>query len=292
MLNICLLVSGGLGFTILQQIHQSVHRLSAVFTNKDSETIIRYCQKAQIPIFIGNPRNGKASTFIKSIESDILLSVNYLFLIENDLIAHPKSWAINVHGSLLPKYRGRTPHVWAIINGEKQTGITAHLIDEAMDNGDVVKQLRLEIGRNDTGGKILEKFSVLYPKLIEEVLDDITNDRLVPQKQDISKATYFGKRTQADGKINWNWGRERIRNWIRAQAKPYPGAFTFCEGHKLTVHKAEFSDLGFRSSFENGTILKVTSDAVFVKTPNGCLKISEIEFEREKINLQKEKKLI
>lgn len=278
-MSVCLLASGGLGLKILQHIFHWRHDLVAVFTDKGSEEIISFCENNQIPLFAGNPRNGKADDFIKRIECEVLLSVNYLFIIEDDLIRLPKKYATNIHGSLLPKYRGRTPHVWAIINGEKETGITAHLIDNEVDNGDIIMQLKIPIGEEDTGGDILKKFNEQYPVIVKKLLEDISDNRIHLKEQDQTKATYFGKRTPDDGLINWHWCRERIRNWIRAQAKPYPGAFTFYKDKKMIIHHCSFSDYGFHYEQTNGTILKADQNALLVKTPNGVLCIDDIEFE-------------
>jgi len=277
MQSICLLVSGGLGYKILQQIFSSEHKLKAVFTNKKSTEIIDFCTKSRIPFYSGNPRNGKAQDFLSTFECDVVLSVNYLFIIEKDLIDKPKKYAINIHGSLLPKYRGRTPHVWAIINGEIETGITAHLIDDKLDNGQIIEQIKIPIHSSDTGANILEKFSEKYPTLVDSILEKINNGSLSFTPQDSIQASYFGKRTPEDGKINWQWSRERIYNWIRAQAKPYPGAFTFIEEQKIIIHRSEISDLGFRQEQNNGEVLSIEDENIFVKTNNGVIKVSELE---------------
>ncbi len=281
-MDICLLVSGGLGFQILADVYaQDLYNIVAVFTDKNSEVIISFCDECSLPCFAGNPRKGAASEFIQTISCEILLSVNYLFIIEKDLIQLPKKIAINIHGSLLPKYRGRTPHVWAIINGEKETGITVHVIDEEVDNGGIIKQVSIPIREDDTGADILRRFKTLYPVLVKEVLEEISNNKYTVIPQDITKGTYFGKRTPNDGKINWNWSKERIRNWIRAQAKPYPGAFTFCKDKKVVIHKAILTEMGYRYDTPNGTILEAFSDQLIVKTPNGTLQISELESDQQ-----------
>lgn len=276
--SICLLVSGKLGLIVLERLYGLEYSLAAVFTNQTSHLIIDFCKNHGIPIFIGNPRNGKANNFIKAINCDVLLSVNYLFIIEKDLIQLPKSYSINIHGSLLPKYRGRTPHVWAIINGETETGITAHLIDEEVDNGAIIKQVIIPITNNDTGGSILSKFAEIYPNLVEGILEEFSNNNvIISTSQEVREATYFGKRSPEDGQINWDWSRERIRNWIRAQARPYPGAFTFYKGIKLIVHKATHSDWGFHQKDSNGTILNVFEDGIIVKTSTGALLLNDFE---------------
>lgn len=272
-----MLVSGGLGLKALQHVI-ALNNIVAVMTDKNSVAIIEYCHQENIPFYAGNPRNGKALPFLKSFQFDVLLSVNYLFIIGQELIRLPGKLAVNIHGSLLPKYRGRTPHVWAIINGESKTGITAHVLEAGVDEGDIVHQVEIPIRENDTGASILKKFGNFYPGVIDFILSDIAAGTLNRVAQDSTKATYFGKRSPDDGAINWSWCKERIRNWIRAQAKPYPGAFTFLEGMKIIVHKAEFSEAGFHFDQPNGCILAHTPHSVIVKTPTGAIEISEIEY--------------
>lgn len=185
--------------------------------------------------------------------------------------------AINIHGSLLPKYRGRTPHVWAIINGETETGITAHLIDEEVDQGAILRQLTVKIEAEDTGAMVLQKFHQLYPILVFDLLQDLQNNCLQPRQQDARKAFYFGKRTAADGLIDWNWSRQRIKNWIRAQAHPYPGAFTYFNQQKIYIHKAHFDETGFHQEQPNGFVLDRGPQHLVVKTPNGALRLEQLQ---------------
>lgn len=279
--SICLLVSGDLGLEILENLYENIDvRLHSVFTDKKSEKIIDFCNKMRIPVFIGNPRNGKAQFFIKETEKpDILLSVNYLFLIERDLIEYPKNYAVNIHGSLLPKYRGRTPHVWAIINNEKQTGITAHIITEECDKGAIICQKIIPISINDTGGSILKIYKETYPVIINELIYKIQNNEINMIAQDEKKATYFPKRTPEDGEIDWSWQRERIYNWVRAMAPPeYPGAFFYLNKEKIIIEKAEFSECGFPLGTKDGEILYYNDKSYIIKTPNGCIKLYKFDF--------------
>lgn len=274
-MKVCLLASGGLGLAILKELYGK-HAITAVFTDKNSDGIIAICKDYGIKIFIGNPRNGKAADFIKDIECNVLLSVNYLFIVNDDLIKLPSGFAINIHGSLLPKYRGRTPHVWAIINGEKETGITAHLIKEGVDTGEIIAQVRIPINEGDTGATLLKKYNEIYPELINRVLEMVESGPLQLTPQNEAIATYFGKRTPEDGRICWDWSRERIRNWIRAQAAPYPGAFSYYEGNKFIVNYAGFDETGFQYNMANGLILKADEDHIIVKTHNGALYLGNI----------------
>lgn len=280
-LSVCLLVSGGLGLTLLKHITLKNNcNIHSVFTDKKSEEIINFCKEKNIPYFAGNPRNGATAAVRASHNNrpDIILSINYLFLIEDDLISYPKKYAVNVHGSLLPKYRGRTPHVWAIINNEKKTGITAHLITSECDKGAIIAQKEIPILNTDTGGSILRKYNEVYPVLIDEVIEKVLSNNLENSliEQDETKATYYPKRTPEDGEINWNWQKERIYNWVRAMAPPeYPGAFFYDNGKKVIVQKIEYSEMGFYIGTENGTIIRRNTDNYIIKTPNGCVKVFE-----------------
>jgi methionyl-tRNA formyltransferase len=250
--------------------------LEFIATNQKSKEIIDLAAEQNVPVFIGNPREGRLLEFLEDKSCDIILSINYLYLIERDIVCFPKRYAINFHGSLLPKYRGRTPHVWAIIKGEKKCGITAHLIDEGCDTGPIIIQQEVEIMEDDTGQNILEKYKYLYPVLVKEVLSKVERNNIELTIQDETKATFFGERTPSDGMIDWSWQTIRINNWVRAQSHPYPGAFTFYEGEKIIVDKIDVTTIEFEPLLKNGTIIKVVDNIPYVKTPNGIVKLSKI----------------
>jgi methionyl-tRNA formyltransferase len=183
------------------------------------------------------------------------------------------NYKFNIHGSLLPKYRGRTPHIWAIINNEKYTGITIHDMALECDAGDILFQKRIPIKYTDTGEMVLEKYFYHYPRMIKYFLRLFDEEKIVPQKQNEKLKTYFDKRTPENGRITWDWQRERIYNWVRALAPPYPGAFCYFQGTKITINKIEFSDFGFSCDIKNGTILDIDDTQITVKVQNGCIKI-------------------
>ncbi len=274
MFKLGLLVSGNLGFKLFQRLYEK-YTVRFILTDKKSYDIISLAEQKNVPVFIGNPRKCKAKEFISNKPVDVIISINYLFLIESDIINHAKELTFNIHGSLLPKYRGRTPHVWAIINNEKYTGITAHRIDLGCDTGAIIDKIKIRIDDNDTGNDILLKYAEEYPKLVEKVLNSLKNGTISFYEQEENNATYFGKRTPDDGLINWDWQKERIFNWVRAQAHPYPGAFTFYRGQKIIIDKISFSDHGYNFDDENGTIL-VSFPKIVVKTPNGAIQLDKI----------------
>ncbi len=267
--------SGGLGYEVVKHVTCS-HRVEGIMTDYASKDISEFAEKNKIPLFRGNPRNGKAQAFLSKLQRKVLLSVNYLFLFDEDFL-QGIDIAFNVHGSLLPKYRGRTPHVWAIINNERECGITAHRISAACDTGNILVQKKVRILKTDTGSSILEKYVKMYPDVIRQVFDLIAENKTDGRRQNEKVATYFGKRTPEDGRINWWWQRERIYNWIRAQTRPYPGAFSFIGTTKIICWKSRLSSRGFSSSVPDGTILHSAADSLVVKTPNGCLEIEEYQ---------------
>jgi methionyl-tRNA formyltransferase len=272
-----ILASGNLGLKILEYI-SGEHNIEFVFTDSGSISIQAFARRKGLPLFIGNPRNGRCSDFIADKQIDILASVNYLFLIESELINLPSKLAFNIHGSLLPRYRGRTPHVWAIINNEQETGVTAHVMDENCDTGHILAQARIPILPEDTGASLLEKLTEKYPELVEKVIEMVYKNNFEGIPQDESMATYFGKRSPTDGEINWNWYRDRIQNWIRAQAPPYPGAFSFYKDEKVVFKSSKPSPVGFHYGQQNGTILQVSP--LTIKTPNGAIEVDTVSLER------------
>jgi methionyl-tRNA formyltransferase len=273
-LAIGLLCSGELGLNTVRILSQNFTP-QFIFTDKNSDGIIDFATINKIPVFIGNPRKNEPAGFLQKFKTDVIFSVNYLFIVQHNILKHPRLYAINFHGSLLPKYRGRTPHVWAIINGEKETGITAHMMEEGCDTGDIVLQEKLNIREDYTGADILNEFKRIYPEMILELIRQIENKELKRVEQDNSRATYFGKRTPEDGQINWNWQKERIYNWVRAQAHPYPGAFTLLNNQKIIIDKISYSDYGFDNEMPNGLIVK-NEPTILVKTPNGAVELTQV----------------
>lgn len=267
------LVSGNLGLEVIKHLSR-LHDIIFVMTDKNSTKIIELCSHNDIDIFIGNPRSKIIQNFLFDKEIEVLISVNFLFLIEKNLITLPSKIAFNIHGSLLPKYRGRTPHVWAIINNEQVTGITAHLIDEGCDSGAIIEQLEVKIDYNDTGNDILCKFQNLYPGIIDKVLNQVERNTLKLTIQNHELASYFGKRVPEDGQINWSWQKERIRNWVRALTFPYPGAFTFFDGVKIIIDEVEFVNIGFNYNSPDGMIMSI--NPLLVKTPNGVIALKKV----------------
>lgn len=281
-MNIGILASGNLGLSTLEALAQRGLRPIFIFTDKASSGIIDFGRALNLLVFVGNPRRGRASEFLRQVgrRVDLIFSINYLFLIDEDVQNFPRLGCLNIHGSLLPKYRGRAPHVWAIINNENVTGITMHFIDSGCDTGKIILQERIDIDKTMTGADVLTKFAALYPEMILTALSMFDNGIPEPREQDDSIATYFGRRSPDDGKIQWSWHRERIYNWVRAQAFPYPGAFSFRGDQKIVIDEISFSARGFRWDDVDGLVLTAGVNAE-IKTPNGAIRIEKNRFEIE-----------
>ena len=159
-----------------------------------------------------------------------------------------------------------------------KTGITAHLIDSGCDTGSIIEQIEIDIEYNDTGGILLGKYAKEYFPLVKKVLSSVELNQLTLKKQIELNASYFGKRTPLDGEINWSWSKEDIRNWVRAQAFPYPGAFTFYDNLKIIIDKVSIHEGHLNTEISNGTLLKLDA-IIVVKVSNGYLKLDSVRAE-------------
>ena len=271
-INLVVFASGELGLKMVEYLHSFV-KINFIATDRKSEGIILFANHQKINLFIGKPNNEELFIELNKVDTKILFSINYLFILDKKIF-QLFEYAINFHGSLLPKYRGRTPHIWAIINNEKYTGITAHFIEEGCDTGDIVFQKNILIEEDITGSDLLRIYQNEYPAVIRKVLEMINETKIVRLPQNHLEATLFPKRTPDDGLINWNWQKERIYNWVRALSYPYPGAFTYYRSEKLIIDEINFSNIGFDSFLENGTIISINQqNNPVVKVQNGAIEI-------------------
>ncbi|MEV8419243.1 methionyl-tRNA formyltransferase, partial [Streptomyces niveus] len=154
----------------------------------------------------------------------------------------PRHGTLNVHDSLLPKYAGFSPLIWALINGESEVGVTAHLMDDELDAGDIVRQESVPVGPADTATDLFHKTVDLIAPVTIGALGLIAAGQTEFTKQDRSRATFFHKRSAEDIRIDWAWPAEDLERLVRAQSEPYPSAFTFHKGRRLEVLAAVVSE--------------------------------------------------
>ncbi|MBI3222754.1 MAG: formyltransferase [Nitrosomonadales bacterium] len=182
-----------------------------------------------------NPNEPEVVEQIRALQPDFFFSFYYREMLKVPLLAIPKQGALNMHGSLLPKYRGRVPVNWAIIHGETETGATLHYMTEKPDNGDIVAQQAVPILPNDTAHQVFQKVTVAAEIALNDVLPALLAGNVQRQKQDLSKGGYFGGRKAEDGIIDWSLSAQQIHNLVRAVAPPYPGATTRLMGRSMRV---------------------------------------------------------
>ena len=177
--------------------------------------------------------------WIRALEPDLLLVVGWTQLVKEELLKVPRIACLGFHASLLPKYRGRAPVNWALINGERETGNTMIILEPGADVGDIVAQRRIPIEDDDDCGTLYEKVAKTEVDMLAEILPLIREGDLPRRKQDDSQATVMPKRRPEDGIIDWNLSAPRLHDWVRALTHPYPGAFAWLGGRKVFVWKTD-----------------------------------------------------
>jgi len=182
-----------------------------------------------------NPNTPEVIGQIRAMQPDFYFSFYYREMLKRELLEIPQRGALNMHGSLLPKYRGRVPVNWAIIKGETETGSTLHYMTEKPDNGDIVAQQAVPILPDDTALEVFRKVTVAAEMALNNCLPDLLAGRAQALKQDLSKGAYFGGRKAEDGIIDWSQSAPEIHNLVRAVAPPYPGATTRLMGHSMRI---------------------------------------------------------
>jgi len=182
-----------------------------------------------------NPNAPEVIARIRALQPDFFFSFYYREMLKRELLEIPKHGALNMHGSLLPKYRGRVPVNWAIIHGETETGSTLHYMTEKPDNGDIVAQQAVPILPDDTALQVFQKVTVAAEMALNACLPDLLAGRAKALKQDLSKGGYFGGRKAEDGVIAWSQSALQIHNLVRAVAPPYPGATTQLMGKTMRI---------------------------------------------------------
>ncbi len=209
------------------------------------------------------------------ISPDVLVVVAFGQIFSEKLLSIPPRGAINVHASLLPKYRGAAPIHRAIIGGETETGVTAMYMAKKLDAGDILLASRARIGPEDTSGTLHDRLAELGAKLLVETLDMLEQGRVVPQPQDHSRATFAPKLEKDDGRIDWHRSPEEIERFVRGMT-PWPGAFTFLEDKRIKIFKA-VPAAGVKSA-SPGLVLQGFENELRVATgEGGALSIIELQ---------------
>ena len=270
-----------IGRTGIEALLNSGYEISAVFTHRDNpneniwfESVAEFATSKGIPVFAPESVNHPIwINRIRAMQPDFLFSFYYRDMVCQELLDVPAKGALNLHGSLLPKYRGRVPINWALINGETETGVTLHYMTAKADAGDIVAQSKVAISDDDTARTLFDKVDAAAASLLAETLPLLAEGKAARIPQDHAQATCFGGRKPADGEIDWNKDAKDVRNLIRAVTRPYPGAFTFLGDRKAFIWSADVVE----GSGKPGTVL--SSNPLTIACGKDALKINAAQWE-------------
>ncbi len=199
-------------------------------------SVAGFCREKGIPVHIPAKVNDPPwPEKIREAAPDFLFSFYYRSMLGAEILSAPRLCAMNLHGSLLPKYRGRAPVNWVLVKGETETGVTLHIMTEKPDAGDIVGQAAVPIAFEDTALTLYGKMEAAAERLLDEILPVIASGRSPRRPNEIGKGSYFGGRKPEDGRIDWTRPAVEIYNLVRAVTRPYPGAFAALGGEKCLI---------------------------------------------------------
>jgi len=273
-----------MGVVGLDALARGKFDIRAIFSHLDDPgeniwfgSVAGWGKENRIPVYC--PENVNTLEWVEMIRKaspEVIFSFYYRKLLGRDILMIPSLGSFNLHGSMLPAYRGRCPGNWVLVNGERRTGVTLHHIIEAPDAGDIVGQKEVAIEFEDTAYTLYQKLCAKAKELLEEALPLIKQGRAPRQAQDLKQGSYYGGRRPEDGRIDWSWPVVRIYNLVRAVTEPYPGAFThFPQGETLFIWWA----LPEEDRVPKGPVgtLEFEKDNVYVRASDGRLRLLEIE---------------
>lgn len=288
-MNIVFFGSSNFSLPFLEVILSSQHRILSVITQPDrpkgrglkvSYTSVKdVAVKNNLKVYQPTSINtAEAMEFLERLSPDIFVVVAYGQILSRKILDIPKIFSINVHASLLPRYRGAAPINWALINGEAKTGITIIKMDEGLDTGEVILQTSIDIDEDDDALSLQEKLGREGRPLLIETLEKIAGNKFSLTPQDESKGVSLApKLKREDGEINWSNSAGSIRNLIRG-CIDWPNAFTYYRNKRLKIFKAEVSQSDLKSGLP-GVVIGVSKEGILLATGNAGLLIEEVQIE-------------
>jgi len=270
-----------MGCVGIEALLDSGFEIAAVFTHADAagenlwfRSVAELAARRNLTVFAPDDINHPLwLQRVRELEPDVLFSFYYRKLVSQALLDVPRAGCLNLHGSLLPKYRGCAPANWAILNGETSTGVTLHYMTREADTGDIVCQREVKIAQDDTAASLNRKLAEAARPMLAEYLPLIRSGRAPRTLQNAAAATYFPRRKPADGAIDWTQPARRIANLVRAVTRPYPGAFTYVRSTQVLVWEAEAVAAAgsAATNVEPGTVLSV--DPLEIACGEGALRV-------------------
>src|SRR5512140_1837322 len=277
----------------LEALVSSGHRVRAVFTQPDkpagrggklhASPVKRAAERLNLPIHQpAKIRTPEVFDLLRSLGADAIVIVGYGKIIPQNIIDLPPLGCINLHASLLPKYRGAAPINWAIVNGETVTGVTTMKIDAGLDTGDMLLKAEVRIGPDDDAVSLGARLAQIGAPLLVETLQRLAEGVLQPVPQDGSQATLAPIMNKEDGRIDWTRSAKEIENRVRGLA-PWPGAYTGFRGSLLHVWKAKAGTPATGAVTEPGTVIAATKDSLAVACGGAsALELLEVQLEGKK----------
>jgi methionyl-tRNA formyltransferase len=287
-MRIVLFAYQAVGHAVLEELLGLGAPVAGVFTHEDDPrerrwfpSVAERAKAAGIPVF--TPAKLKTPEFlagVAALEPELFISAYYRRILPPEILRLAKS-GVNLHGSLLPKYRGAAPANWQLINGENESGATLHFMSETVDQGAIIDQWRFPLDPDDTIVQFYEKLLPATRGLIRRNFPGLQSGRLPAVAQDESQATVFARRTPADGEFWWNWPALRIHNLVRALTHPFPGAWFMRDGRKYLLWKTARIPPGKAGTAPlgaaPGTIITIHPTAIELITGGGQFLIARLQ---------------
>jgi UDP-4-amino-4-deoxy-L-arabinose formyltransferase/UDP-glucuronic acid dehydrogenase (UDP-4-keto-hexauronic acid decarboxylating) len=274
-----------MGVTGLEALVSNGFEVQAIFSHADDPgekcwfaSVAAWAKERAIAVFCPEDVNNKEwIDYITNLAPEAIFSFYYRKMLCQEILSIPTAGAFNLHGSLLPAYRGRVPVNWVLVNGETKTGVTLHYMVAKPDAGDIVGQKAVDIAWEDTAVTLYDKLCRASSALLNETLPLVRTGRPPRLAQDARHASYFGGRKPEDGLIDWSWKAMRIYNLIRAVTDPYPGAFSYLpDGSKLLLWWGLPEEAKNESAAGTVSVDREKED-VYVKAGSGSIRLVDIE---------------
>lgn len=259
------------GHRLLQALIESCHEVVLVVTHPPgddayetiwTDSVQKLAERHAIPVLVKALPDEETRARVEAARADVMVACNWRTWIPPEIFAAPRLGTLNVHDSLLPAYAGFAPLNWALINGEPEVGITAHVMDERLDRGSIILQPRVTVEPTDTIGDLFAKTLVLFGPTTIAALEHMERGTGERRPQDLTQATFFHKRADEDNRIDWTWPARDIANLVRAQADPYPNAYCFHGDRRLQIRAASVS--AARAGGTPGRIFAREGDGVVI----------------------------
>lgn len=272
----------------LEALIDSRHEIQAVVTQPDkpkgrkgelTPSPVKVIAKRE-GIKVYQPLKVRDEEFVKTLRAynpDVMVVVAFGQIIPLSILEMPKFGCVNIHGSLLPKYRGAAPIQWAVLDGEKETGITTILMDEGIDTGDILLKKTIQIDTDETSGSLFDKLMALGAKTILETLDELEKGNLTPTKQGESPTAYAKMLTKAMGLIDFTKSAKELDCFVRGM-DPWPSAYTLLSGKTLKLWKVRVVEGGGKA----GSVIEIGKESFTVACGEGAIEVLEVQLEGKK----------